>query len=257
MEKKTLHVVSSFSRMGTVRMGLRELGIYPEIIYLPIDFSFGYIPKDFSDKELCFALASHDNVAVFDQLKEFVTTDYSQYEKVIVWHGWSAHELLLLYLMSVLVKGTLYHVDIRENNGFMKRYLSKDYLCKDPLRTYPDMGYVSPYDIYTYDMLSITKPLSDNEKQYYREQWNRWVNTSLPYRLSSFFNGVIEEYPEDFMDDSIRKNVQKNSKLVRVVGNVMMEYDHLFISDCMILRRIYQLWYNREIELSISLKEKE
>lgn len=59
------------------------------------------------------------------------------------------------------------------------------------------------------------------------------------------------------MDDSIRKYVQKNSKLVRVVGNVMMEYDHLFISDCMILRRIYQLRYNREIELSISLKEKE
>lgn len=150
MEKKTLHVVSSPSRKGMLRMGLGKLDFYPEVIYLPIDFSFGYIPKDFSDKELCFALASHDNVEVFDQLKEFVTTDFSQYEKVIVWHGWSAHELLLLYLMSVLVEGTLYHVDIRENNGFMERYLSKD-----PLRIYPDMGYVSPYDIYTYDMLSI------------------------------------------------------------------------------------------------------
>jgi len=252
MKKNTLHIVSSLSIKSPVRIGLGELDIYPEISYLPINFSFGYIPINFSDKELCFALASHDHMEVFDKLKEFVTTDYSQYEKVIVWHGWSAHELLLLYLMSVLVEGTLYHVDIRDNNGFMERFLSKD-----PLRTYPDMGYVSPYDIYTYDMLSIAKPLSDNEKQYCREQWKRWANTSSPYRLSSILNGVIEEYPESFMDDSIRKSVQKYSRVVRVIGSVMMEYDHLFISDCMILRRIYQLRDNREIELSISLNEKE
>lgn len=135
MKKKTLHVVSSLCTKGTLKMGLCKLEQKPEIAYLPIDLSFGYIPKDFSDKELCFALASHGHMEVFDQLKKFVTTDYSQYEKVIVWHGLSASELLLLYLMSVLVEGELYHVDIR------------DYKGKDPSRLYSDMGYVCPGDI--------------------------------------------------------------------------------------------------------------
>ena len=244
MKKKTLHVVSSPSRKGIVRMGLGKLDFYPEIIYLPIDFSFGYIPKDFSDKELCFALASHNYIEVFEELKKFVTTDYSQYEKVIVWHGWSAHELFLLYLMSILVEGTLYHVDIRDCKGFMEKHLSKY-----PSRSYPDMGYVSPHDIYTYDMLSLAKPLNNDEKFDCRVQWSGWLKTSSYYRFSSIYNGVIEEYPENCMDDSIIKSMQKYSILSRVVGNVMMAYDHLFIPDSIIMRRIYQLRYNGEIEL--------
>lgn len=250
MKKKTLHIVRSLSIMGAVRMGLSKLDYYPEISYFPINLSIGYIPKDFSDKELCFALASHNQIEFFEKLKRFVTTDYSQYEKVIVWHGWSAHDLLLLYLMSVLVKGTLYHVDIRDCKGFMEKHLSKD-----SSRSYPDMGYISPYDICTYDMLSLAKPLNNDEKFDCRMQWSGWVNTSSPYRFSSIYNGVIEEYPGNFMDDSIIISMQKYSRLLRVVGNVMMEYDHLFIPDSIIMRRIYQLRDNGEIELYMSRKE--
>ena len=146
--------------------------------------------------------------------------------------------------MSVLVEGTLYHVDIRDCKGFMEKHLSKY-----PSRSYPDMGYVSPHDIYTYDMLSLAKPLNNDEKFDCRVQWSGWLKTSSYYRFSSIYNGVIEEYPENFMDDSIIKSMQKYSRLSRVVGNVMMAYDQLFIPDSIIMRRIYQLRYNGEIEL--------
>lgn len=235
MKKKTLHVVSSLCIKGTLKMGLCKLEQKPEIAYLPIDLSFGYIPKDFSDKELCFALASHGHMEVFDQLKKFVTTDYSQYEKVIVWHGLSASELLLLYLMSVLVEGELYHVDIR------------DYKGKDPSRLYSDMGYVCPGDIS--DMISLAKQLNFNAKEYCREQWYKWASSTTPYRFSNIHTGVIEEYPEDFMDDSIKEYVQKKSSFNRVVGKIMMKYHDLFIPDSIIVRRLYQLRDDREIEL--------
>jgi hypothetical protein len=241
MEKKTLHVVSSLCTKGTLKMGLCKLEQKPEIAYLPIDLSFGYIPKDFSDKELCFALASHGHMEVFDQLKKFVTTDYSQYEKVIVWHGLSASELLLLYLMSVLVEGELYHVDIR------------DYKGKDPSRLYSDMGYVCPGDIS--DMISLAKQLNFNAKEYCREQWYKWANSQAPYRFSNIHAGVIEEYPEDFMDDSIKEYVQKKSSFNRVVGKIMMKYHDLFIPDSIIVRRLYQLRDDGEIILYISKKE--
>jgi len=235
MKKKTLHVVSSLCIKGTLKMGLCKLEQKPEIAYLPIDLSFGYIPKDFSDKELCFALASHGHMEVFDQLKKFVTTDYSQYEKVIVWHGLSASELLLLYLMSVLVEGELYHVDIR------------DYKGKDPSRLYSDMGYVCPGDIS--DMISLAKQLNFNAKEYCREQWYKWASSTTPYRFSNIHTGVIEEYPEDFMDDSIKEYVQKKSSFNRVVGKIMMKYHDLFIPDSIIVRRLYQLRDDGEIEL--------
>ena len=238
MEKKTLHVVSSLCTKGTLKMGLCKLEQKPEIAYLPLDLSIGYIPKDFSDKELCFALASHDHMEVFEELKKFVTTDYSQYEKVIVWHGLSASELLLLYLMSVLVEGELYHVDIR------------DYKGKDPSRLYPDMGYVCPGDIS--DMISLAKQLNFNAKEYCREQWYKWANSQAPYRFSNIHAGVIEEYPEDFMDDSIKEYVQKKSSFNRVVGKIMMKYDDLFIPDSIIVKRLYHLRDNGEIIFYIS-----
>ena len=247
MKKKTLHVVSSLCTKGTLKMGLCKLEQKPEIAYLPIDLSFGYIPKDFSDKELCFALASHGHMEVFDQLKEFVTTDYSQYEKIVVWHGLSASELLLLYLMSVLVEGELYHVDIRDCKGFMEKHLSKDLS-----RLYPVMESVCPGDISQYDMISLAKQLNFNAKEYCREQWYKWENSPTPYRFSNIHTGVIEEYPEDFMDDSIKEYVQKKSSFNRVVGKIMMKYHDLFIPDSIVVRRLYQLRDDGEIILYIS-----
>ena len=107
--------------MGSLRMALKRLNIDDDIIYNPLGLADHYLPKDFSDRELCFALASCDQIELFDEVKKFIYTDFSNYAKIVVWHGWSSDELLFLYLMSVLVEGNLYHVDIRDCGGIMAK----------------------------------------------------------------------------------------------------------------------------------------
>ena len=51
------------------------------------------------------------------------------------------------------------------------------------------------------------------------------------------------------MDDSIKEYVQKKSSFNRVVGKIKMKYDDLFIPDSIIVRRLYQLRDDGEIEL--------
>ena len=115
METKTLHVVSSSSAKVTLEMGK----VKDDIVFLPINLSCAYIPKDFSDKELCFALASQNKIGIFDQFKDFITKDYSVYDRVIVWHGWAASDLLLLYLMSTLIEDNLYQITITDYPVFI------------------------------------------------------------------------------------------------------------------------------------------
>ncbi len=234
MKTNTLHVVSCSSYCHLVKMGLKEMQKDEKVIYLPVNFSTGHILKDFSDKELCLALASYGNFEDFDRLKNFLTYAYSSYDKVIVWHGWSGEELLLLYLMSVLVSNNLYHIDIRDCESFMKKN-------KTP---YPSMGYVSLGDIYSNKMDSYAKLITDEERLYNIKQWNMWAhskNSNNVYRLSNSHTGIIHEYPIGFMDDYILKCVEHDSNWRRVVAQVMYKYDNFFIPDGIIIRRIWEL----------------
>ena len=128
MKEKILHVVSSACYRVILKQAFYGMGIEDEIIYLPVDFSCNYIPKDFSDTELMLSAMSIDGlelqekIVIFNQLKEFITKDYTHYEKVIVWHGGSATDLLLLYLMSILTDDNLYHIDITTCEDFMKEH---------------------------------------------------------------------------------------------------------------------------------------
>ena len=235
MKENILHVVSSLSHKGTVSRSLGLLGIKDTVKYLPTNLSSGHIPKDFSDKELCFSLASRNQIDLFYNLKEFITTDYSRYQKVIVWHGWSANDLLLLYLISVLTEENLYQIDISDQ--------------------YPDMGYVCIQDIIDKNMVSLAKQVSKQEQIYYRNQWDQWANSPYPYRFSDIHKGIIKEYPENFMDPYIFDAVKKSDNLLLIIGDVMTKMDYLNISDFIIYRRILELRKNRVLKLSVSLNE--
>ena len=245
MKEKTLHVVNGMSARHTLRQGFELMNMKENIVYLPIDFSIGYIPKDFSDKELCFALASHNNIKAFAALKKFVTTDYSVYDKVIVWHGWSAYDLLLLYLMSVLVKENLYQVDIRDCEALIKKER-----CE-----YLDMGYVSPYNVFEYNMISLAKPICEQEQIYYQKRWHRWTNSKTSYRFSSTRTGIIKEYPNDYFDNDIIEALKKHSSLRHVVAEVMWKYQDLFIPDSIIYNRLNQLYWEDMFHLTITINE--
>ena len=254
MKEKTLHVVCGSSAKGTLKLGLGKNNISDEITYPPIDFSFGYIPKDFSDNELCFALAYKKQYDLFDfneqksgfeKLKRFITTDYMVYDRVIVWRGWSACDLFTLYLMSKLVKENLYQVDIRECPAFLKKVGHE----------FPDMGEVNSEDISHYNMLALAKPLGKEEMKYCNEQWDKWANSSSMLRFSDTQTGVVKEYPESFFDESIIDAAQKYSNYLRIIGEVMLKYDNLFVNDMFLIRRINHLIRERKLNVSISVKE--
>ena len=250
MDKKTLHVVYGPSFGGSVRYGLWKLkGISEEIVYPNFNFSFGYIPKNFSDRELCYALlAAHGRIELFDNLKAFINKDFSLYDRVIVWHGWSSADLFLLYLMSVIVENNLYHVDIMDSKGFMEKHLSTY-----PSILYPDVGYVSAYDVYEYDMVSLAKPISDEEKNGYIEEWYKWAYSNTIYRLSDTQDGIIKAYPADFMDDSIIKTAQKKLRFLNLIDLVLDKFNHLFIPCSVIYYRILELVQEGKIKINVSL----
>ena len=247
-EEKTLHVVSALTYKGTLKQAFREMGITDDIIYLPVDFSYRYIPKDFSDKELCFSAFSNGSVMrdsqfqqnVFEKLREFIDTDFTQYGKVVVWHGLAAFDLLLLYLMSVLAENNLYQVDIRDCKEFMEKSL------------YPDMDRISPNDITSLNMYSYAKPLSKDEIEYNKKQWHRWAHSSSPYHFSNFNDGIIREYSKDFMDDAILEYAKKESRLFSLVVKVFTRFEELAIIDTSIIKRILELNWEHKLNICIT-----
>ena len=255
MKEKTLHVVSSACYRGTLKQAFYGMGIEDEVICLLVDFSCNYIPKDFSDAELMLAVMSietdrltvQDKEEIFYDLKTFVTTDYSSYDKVYVWHGWSADDLLLLYLMSILTDDNLYHIDITSCAEFMKEHSSWPYLS---------MGSVALGDINTFSMLSLAKKVMGAEKIEYINQWNRWKSSTKPYRFSNAQTGIIEEYPADFMDDTIIKYARDGYVLGILMAKVFQEFDHLFISSSIILKRIRELYCEHKLDFIVSIREK-
>lgn len=252
MNGKTLYVTSELSNAGMVRCTLHNMKISEEVVYCPIDLSCGYLPKDFSDKELCFAVASQSFVVttqgrtnLFDELKKFVSTDYSVYDKIIVWHGWSAQDLMTLYLMSVLVERNLYHIDMKDCSTFMSNM---------PSTPFPGMGYVSP--CYMQEIISLAKPVSAVEKQKYQRLWHKWIYSKHPYRFSDLQTGVIKGYPESFMDKTIYELSKTNPSIMTLTARVMEEYYHLSISDSAILGRILELSLRKSKRLSLYVSRK-
>lgn len=249
MRDKVIHVVFGTSARGAVRWGLQQNSYMAEIVYPNLDFSYGYIPKDFSDKELCFALASHGRIDMFDHFKSFIYKDFSSYDKIIVWHGWSSGELFLLYLMSIIVDKNLYHIDIRDSEGFMKKLLSEYPSC-----FYPGMGFVSPDDVLRYNMVSLAKPISKEEQINYRQEWYRWLESNATYRFSDYHDGIIREYSEDFMDASILEYAKTEPRFKVLVCLVMSKYDSLPIWDTLIMKRIYELCWEGKLDINLSLR---
>ena len=247
MKGKTLHVVNYSTVSDIVKDGL-ILGEYDdEVTCQPVDFSTGYLPKDFSDKELCFALQSHlfyndfKFREIFDELKGFVSEDFSVYDKVIVWHGWSADDLLLLYLMSTLTDKNLYHIDIKDCKRFVEKYQIP----------YPSMSMVSSYDIARFNMVSLKKKVSEDEQLYYIKQWYRWVYSKFPFRFSDYNTGLIKGYDEAFMDYDIIETCLSKTRLFHVITAVYLRlYSKLHISNWdFIVKRILKLWHEHHLDL--------
>lgn len=249
MDKKTLHVVYGYANRGTLNHGLHLMGIKDELVCLPVDFSYRHMLKDFSDIELYKASFDEGNDSIYNDLKALITKDYTAYDRVIVWHGWGSADLFALYLMSVIVDDNLYHVDIRDCEVFMAKHLSRN-----PMEPFPTLGHVAPFDISQNNMVSLAKPISDEEKNTYIEKWYRWTNSNTIYRFSDTHDGIIKAYPADFMDAAILEIAKKESKISYVAAHVMYKFNYLNIPDIIVFDRILELICEGKLIIEVSLK---
>ena len=255
MKEKVLHI----ARGPFYRGILLSAGIKGEKVAFPLCLSFGHIPRDFSDKELCFSIMSYYHgwdskrwKEEFSVLKRLVKQDYSAYDKVVVWHGGGAEELLMFYMMAALTDNNLYHVDVRD---------CPEYLAKDTTITNPDMSYLSTADIKDFNMFSYLKPVSLQERELYRDLWGKWSQNDAPYRFSTLDSDCIKEYSSDFMDETILEVIEGETDQRRIIGSVMdrfmMKYKR--IPAAVIHNRIMELVQdgklNRSVLLSVNRKE--
>ncbi len=257
MKERTLHVVSDLFVRSSLICGFCEMNLQEEVTCLPINLSFGYLPKDFSDKELGFAMASRTSYEsfrtynkLFGKLKQFLSNDYSIYDKIIVWHGNSASDLLLLYLMSVIVKENLYQIDIGDCAGFIEKHR----------RLVPiDMKYVSPKDIAQYNMIALTKPLSEEQLQYCRKQWHRWKKSKSSFRFYDVKAGDIRAFSESFMDDCIIETARTHPDsgpfafIAYVMDNCRDRFS-VSVPDAAIVKRIHYLICRHKLDVPILAK---
>ena len=115
MKENVLHIVRG--NPYSIREGLAKKGIQANIVSFPSFFECGYLPKNLSEKELSFHLQSlrlrpDDFRRMYDELKGLISEDYSKYNKVVIWHGTHANELVMLYFICSFINACLYHVDI-------------------------------------------------------------------------------------------------------------------------------------------------
>ena len=148
--------------------------------------------------------------------------------------------------MSVIVDESLYHVDIRDCEGFMKKHLSEN-----PSDIYPSMGSVCENDISNFNMVSLAKLINGDEKIVYKKEWYRWAKSNSTYRFSDLKDGLIKEYPEDFMDAFILETAKRKSRLFDLAMLVIGENRHLsFATVTMVELRIFQLCYEGKLGIS-------
>lgn len=101
-------------------------------------------------------------------------------------------------------------------------------------------------------------PLTQIEKQRYKDEWNQLSKT--PHMVRVFENGIIQEREEDVFDDIILRVVQEQSpsgefiKATRIVGEVYGGYAHQ-VGDAFVEYRLLQLIMRGKLEMKGTPKE--
>lgn len=187
MAAKNLHIVSSDKAAKKV-FRIADCPNTDEISVCPVVFSCGILPKTYDKKELADT-AEFLRIYSYYSLYDFVYKNYSAYDKVIVWHGRTAEELLLLYMMADLTKGDLYEIDIADCEEFFL-YFQKHSLYQYPVIT---TDFLEADDMDKYDWQNAyLKKVNREQLEKYRSEWEYWRNSPSLLRVCKDNNFKIE-----------------------------------------------------------------
>jgi len=197
MNKKILHIVDSDAAKERV-FQLINSSENEEIEVCPTYLSYGILPKNYTKKQLAATAASLQKYDWTDNLYKFVHRDYSVYDKVIVWHGRNAGEILLLYWMADLTKDNLYEIDVADCEELFQEFI------RTSLYQFPVIS-VAALDLEEMErhnwLGEYLKKVSKEQHDQYKSNWKFWRNTPSLLRVCRDNNWVIDSVDEELIEN--------------------------------------------------------
>ena len=196
MNKKILHIVGSDAAKERV-FQLINSSKNEQLEVCPTYLSYGILPKNYTRKQLAATAASLQKYDCTDYLYKFVHRDFSDYDKVIVWHGRDAGELLLLYWMADLTKDNLYEIDVADCEEIFQKFI------RTSLYQFPVIS-VTGLDIEEMKRHNLLgkylKKVSKEQHDQYKSNWKFWRNTPSLLRVCRDNNWVIDSIDEELIE---------------------------------------------------------
>lgn len=195
MNKKILHIVDSDAAKERV-FQLINSSENEQIEVCPTYLSYGILPKNYTKKQLAATAASLQKYNWTDDLYKFVHRDYSVYDKVIVWHGRHAGELLLLYWIADLTKDNLYEIDVADCKEVFEEFK------RTSLYHFPVIfvGALEIEEMERHDWLGkYLKKVGEEQHSQYKSNWEYWRNKRSFLRVCRDNNWVIDSVDEELI----------------------------------------------------------
>lgn len=213
IRETVLHIVSGDGGGLRDALALKGLSDSQTIIGFRDDLSVGQLPHDFSPESLARRERWWQSERVCGNISEksytevmldFLNTRFSDFDQVIIWHGTTVNDQLLLFLMHDIYHGPLHQVTI---GGKMYDGVGLT------------LGVLSPIQVAF--LLEDITTISHEQAESYRQQWQYWRESSSMLRIMRDDDTVMA-VPEDHFDDFILSHCTTEwQAAARVVGNCL------------------------------------
>ena len=238
--EKVIHILDNYSAEGTLRKALEVKGVTEETICYPYHIYYGRIPTK-STYEACIEEThKYDTPSARSSLKEalscFYAIDFTEFEKIVVWHSNDTQSLLFLYLMLSILSGNkdngiIYEADLDKLN------LS---LYANPIDQTNQTGCYTVNDFL--ETLKHISPIDNGRIVNLMSRWENLLSISelSPWRFIK--NGEFIIKNEDWMDETILEQLSKNPTRHKVYHDVFIvayKLDNV-VSHYFIIARIMQ-----------------
>lgn len=206
----------------------------------PMDLTYGELPSD----EVMFPEKN---------AYSFFSTDFSQYDMIIVWHSTDIRSLVFFYCMChkfMRLSVPLYEVDIRLARELAAEHAKKAY-------NWNDEYYVAIEQLGPKFMIDASRQVIEIAKERMQEYDGLWkAMTDNPTGLRALKDGKVVSVPSDYYDELILSLLPEDGgfkRCVQVVGeclsNVAIEEDS--IGDEFFFDRLIQLSKTGKVEMKL------
>lgn len=241
-----LHIVYGESGAATLRLALSDLGHSDSVVAFPEVLQYAPLFPDFSDRAIgeyaeCYCRLMRieredDKAQLRNAILQFVRSDFSSYDEVVLWCGDKVGDRLFNYMCCELIDRPFCKVDISRLRDVLPNpnvaRLSMSICSVDNIKYLLD-----------YIVLVVASDVECN-----RKQWQQWSCSRVSLRGEDS-NGDIVGLSEDVFDELILSACSNDwLPAARVVGGVLCQIGFA-VGDSFLHHRIVELAKARRINV--------